>query len=310
MRRVTWWLCVASLVLVAVPVVTRLTGFETGPFALLVAFMPWVTLVCVVPLALALFARSRVLVACAAALTVLCVWFQLPLFTGGGDGEAKLTVASVNMTLGEADPDAVVALVQDNGVDLLSVQELTPQALAALADAGLDSELPYSEAIAEPGVPGTGLWSRYPISDPQDVPGFTAHTVQATVGAPGGKLTFLAIHPQAPGKHNHRNWAADLAALNDLLAHTAGPVVVAGDFNTTRDHAGFRDIEALGYRDAADQAGSGFAPTFPENRELWPLLVIDHVLERDSGLTALRTWTAIIPRADHRALIVAYGSAR
>ena len=114
MRRLTWWLGVAALVGVAVPVAARLTGIEAGPLALLVAFMPWVTLACAVPLVLALLARSRVLVAVAAVLTALCVWFQVPLFTGGSDGDTTLTVASVNMTLGAADADAVVKLVRDH----------------------------------------------------------------------------------------------------------------------------------------------------------------------------------------------------
>ena len=191
----------------------------------------------------------------------------------------------------------------------MSVQELTAEALAALAEAGLDAELPFNEAFAEPGVPGTGMWSRYPLSEQEDVAGFTAHAVRAIVDAPGGDVTVFAVHPQAPGTRNHRNWTADLGALNDVLAAQTGPVLVAGDFNTTRDQAGFRAIEALGYGDAADQAGSGFAPTFPENRELWPLVAIDHVLERDTGLVALRTQTVIIPQSDHRALVVEYGAA-
>ncbi len=41
----------------------------------------------------------------------------------------------------------------------------------------------------------------------------------------------------------------------------------------------------------------------------WPLqLVIDHVLERDTGLVALRTYTVTIPKAAHRALVVEYGA--
>ena len=309
MRRVSWWVCVTALVAVAVPIAARLTGFEAGFLALLVGFMPWVTLACAVPLGLALLARSRVLVAVALVLSAVCVWFQVPLFTGGGDGATVLTVASVNMTLGGADADAVVALVRDHQVDVLSVQELSPQALGALADAGLDAELPFHAAFAEPGVPGTGLWSRYPIAGERDLPGFTAHAIRASVEAPSGAVTVFAVHPQAPGKHNHRNWAADLNLLTDALAAETGPVYVAGDFNTTRDHAAFRGIEGLGYGDAANQAGSGFAPTFPENRELWPLVAIDHVLTRDTGTTALRTQTVNIPKSDHRALVVAYGTA-
>lgn len=308
MRRVAWWLALLSLIPIALVVGARATGVENGPLALLVAFTPWMTLACIVPLVLALLARGWWLVGLAAALAAVCIAWQVPLFTGGSGAEPSLTVASVNMTLGGADADAVVALVRDNKVDVLVLSELTPDAVDHLTSAGLARDLRYHEAFPEPGVPGTGLWSRYPLTHASDVPGFTAHAVEAVVASPGGPITVFAVHPQAPGKHNHLNWTADLSRLHDVLATVDGPVLVAGDFNTTRDHAGFRAIEGLGYADAADQAGSGFAPTFPENRELFALVAIDHVVERDAALVAVRTQTVVLSNADHRALVAFYAA--
>ena len=294
---------------VAVPVLVRLTGYERGPLFVIVSLLPWVTFACLVPLLCAALARSWMLGIVSGFALVLCLAWLTPLYTaqGGGD-DVVLTAASFNMTVGGADADAVVALVRDSHVDVIAVVELTPESREALAAAGLDDVLPYNEVAAEPGITGTGMWSRYPIQNPRPVDGFLSRAVSAQVQAPGGAFTFYAVHPQAPGPRVHARWTQDMARLKFVLAAASGPVLVAGDFNGTRDHKAFREIEGLGYADAADQAGAGFLPTFPENRELWPLVAIDHVLEGHTGWHATSVTTTVIPNADHKAFVVTYAA--
>jgi hypothetical protein len=75
----------------------------------------------------------------------------------------ELTVAGANLYYGRVDAGAVVDLVRSHEVDVLSVQELTPQAVAALGAAGLWELLPYRILRPEPRAAGTGLASRYPL---------------------------------------------------------------------------------------------------------------------------------------------------
>jgi endonuclease/exonuclease/phosphatase family metal-dependent hydrolase len=56
-----------------------------------------------------------------------------------------------------------------------------------------------------------------------------------------------------------------------------GCVIVTGDFNATLDMRPFRDLLRNGYRDAAEQAGAGFVPTF-FGGWLPALFAIDHVI--------------------------------
>ncbi len=72
--------------------------------------------------------------------------------------------------------------------------------------------------------------------------------------------------------------------------------MVPGDFNSTLDMAQFRSILDSGYRDAA-----AFAPTYPADGRLPPMLPIDHILTRNSSSS--EPWTATIPGSDHRALL-------
>jgi endonuclease/exonuclease/phosphatase (EEP) superfamily protein YafD len=100
-------------------------------------------------------------------------------------------------------------------------------------------------------------------------------------------------------------WRTEIARLHTLLDRLSsdGPVAVAGDFNATTDHAQFRALLDPGYRDAADEAGAGYLPTYPNDRWYGPVIGIDHVLIR-GGLSATSAATLDLPGSDHRALLV------
>ena len=63
----------------------------------------------------------------------------------------------------------------------------------------------------------------------------------------------------------------------------------------------FRDLLNNGYRDAVEQTGSGFPPTFPSRTWHPPLLTIDHILTRNAAASSIET--VYIPGSDHRALL-------
>ena len=130
-----------SLAAVLVPVVVRLTGWEAGPLAYAVAFLPWVALACVVPFTLAIVGHSRVLTAAVLLPFVACLVWMEPLYRSWNvlsGSDVELRVATINATLGQADADAIVAMVKDRSIDVLAVEELTPDEVDALHAAGLD----------------------------------------------------------------------------------------------------------------------------------------------------------------------------
>ncbi len=232
---------------------------------------------------------------------------QVPLATAESPPQADgalVTVASVNATFGRVSPGEVVALVRDRGVDILAVQELTPGAVNALNEAGLDEVLPHSFAAPAEGFAGIGVWSSFPVTDAAEIPGTTAHTVRMGLDAPSAAVTVVAVHPAAPGLWEQRLWDADLATLESTLGSLTGDVIAVGDFNATRDHAALMRLERLGYEDAADQAGAGSVFTFPEGRGGFPVVAIDHVLARADGWVATSVDSVALTDADHRALVV------
>lgn len=219
----------------------------------------------------------------------------------------EMRVLSSNLRLGLADSRSFVELAAKSA-DVISVSELTPEAVAGFEKAGLDHAFPFSIRHPAPGAGGIGLWSRYPLITvfPEN-----PETAAARVQVPGVRLDplVMSVHvfsPLAYDKDSVDGWEESIAGTQELLNQltvTAGmaAVIVAGDFNSTPDMRQFRDLLTNGYQNAADQTGVGLLPTFPANSWMPPLLAIDHVLIKNATATSLSALT--IAGSDHRALL-------
>jgi endonuclease/exonuclease/phosphatase (EEP) superfamily protein YafD len=222
----------------------------------------------------------------------------------GSADQAALTVMTTNLRLGHGDPQVVVSLAAGHAVDVLAVQELTDSAVAGLHEAGLDRQLPYRIVAPRAAGAGVGLWSREPLTDAAVVPGFGFDPVRARITVAGRTYTVMSFHSKAPLYNGGTGpWESDLRRLSDVMADMPSPLVVAGDFNATRDHRQFRDLlNSNGYRDAADDAGAGLLPTFPADRSVGPIARIDHVV-LSGGLVGVNAETAAVADSDHYAVI-------
>jgi endonuclease/exonuclease/phosphatase (EEP) superfamily protein YafD len=247
--------------------------------------------------------------AVAGVLTAAVAAIQVPANIGDGTPTgSRLVVLQANLRVGSADPAALVGIVRSRQVELLATEELTDQAQDGLVAAGLPELLPYRyTAPLLEGGGGLGIWSRYPLSTGRNLPHFELGVLTARVAVPGRPITFVAAHLLPPYPYPARKWRSEIARLRWTLAGLRGdqPVVVAGDFNATTDHAQFRQLLGHGYRDAAGQAGAGYLPTYPTDRWYGPVIGIDHVLLRHA--TAADARTLDLPGSDHRALVVNLG---
>ncbi|MBO0868419.1 MAG: endonuclease/exonuclease/phosphatase family protein [Micromonosporaceae bacterium] len=294
--------------------VARLAGLEVGfPGVALMAYTPYAAVASVVPLAVSLLLRQW-LVAVPVALAVACLAvLVLPRGFGGPDpagtgpeasgGGPVLRVLTSNMLVGGADPESIVDLVRTGRVDLLATQEYTPQARQRLAAAGLERLLPHQAAYPLPGVVGSALYSRFPLTDAgyRNLPGGFGQAY-ATLHVPGAPAMLVeSAHPAAPATARLiPSWRADLAAEPPATPH--GPVrVLLGDFNSTLDHVELRRLVGTGYRDAASVVGAGLTPTWPYNK-WWPKVTLDHVLA-DTRIGVRAVSVHQVHDSDHRAVL-------
>jgi endonuclease/exonuclease/phosphatase (EEP) superfamily protein YafD len=301
--RVGLWLVVVGC---AAWALVRLLGLDRvgGPLIPMIAFTPYVAVGTLAVFGLAVAARAWWAVGVAAVSAVVLLLCVLPrsIADGGGavDGP-RLRVLSSNMMIGGAEAGAIVELVRSHGVQLLAVQEFTPEAERALDAAGLSHLLPHRVSYPQPGSGGSGIFSRFPLRDTglRTLPSGSTQAA-ATVLVPGATAVSVeSAHPCAPLPPDCSR--IDLTA--EPLATPDGVVrVLVGDFNATLDHVRLRRLIATGYRDAASVRGRGFTASWPYDEKRWiPGVTIDHVLaDRRVGVAGYAVHR--VPRSDHRAV--------
>jgi len=232
------------------------------------------------------------------------VYWLSPLYVGGG-GRADLVVMSANLEFGHGDAATVVRTATSHHVDVLVLQEVTPEENTALARAGLAKLLPHHAGQPAHGAKGTMVFSRFAVDEILPLTlGNGGLDVRVATIVP---FRLLAVHTEQPVK-GPVGWRRDLGVLRERAraAVHEGPTLAVGDFNATQDHALFRRVLGEGMYDAAEEAGSGWQTTWPSK---WrgtsprPLIALDHVLT-SNGFTAVRTSTVEVPHTDHLALVV------
>ena len=276
---------------------------------LIASFTPLFLPVTVIALGLLVLSRRRYLAVAAAAVLALGVWTQAPLYWSEHRAAAavdspKVRVMQANIYLGQADTEAVVRTVGDRDVDLLTVSELTDSAVAGLARAGISEKLPYSFLRPTAGGGGTGIYSRYPLSGGEVLPGFVLHNLRATMDLPGAEPTAVyALHPLPPYPEPAYRWMAELRHLRSILGNEPNPMIVGADFNSTYDHGQYRRILDAGspILDAAEYVGAGIVATYPADRRYPAVLAIDRILTR--GGTPMSFSRIEIPGSDHHGVI-------
>ena len=211
-----------------------------------------------------------------------------------------LRVLTVNLFHGRGDAETVVALARQVEADVLFLQELTADAVTRLKQAGLADLMPHTRLEPRRGSGGSGIYSRFPLSEGPEVAPVRAAQPTGLLELPSGEaMELICVHPSAPAlrRYGAVRWRAELAVLPPPGRL---PRVLAGDFNATIDHAAFRDVLRLGYADAARQAGRALTPTWgPPGKSA--VLTLDHVLvDRNCAVRACSVH--VVPGSDHRAV--------
>lgn len=218
----------------------------------------------------------------------------------------QVRLMTSNLLTGIADADAIVREVKARRVDILTMQELTPEMVRDLQRAGLDQVLPNRVFLDEPGGSGSGIASRYPLKLRNLTPPGTLQQAGALVDLPGKDIEVVSVHPLPPVvTDGPEAWQRELAGL-PAPDSTGALRVLAGDFNATLDHVGLTRLLNKGYVDAADQVGKGLIHTWPSKVGIWPPPVtIDHVLV-DTKILVDTLDVFDVPGSDHRAIVTQF----
>jgi endonuclease/exonuclease/phosphatase (EEP) superfamily protein YafD len=284
-------------------------GLDDGSLlAPLMAFTPYAAIAALLITGLAVALGNWAASAVTAIATLCLATAVLPRAIGDGTasaaGRETFDVLSANIYRGNADPEALVEMVERLRPDLLAIQGMTPPFAARLRAAGIDRLLPERRLavdIERPKMPGRGIYSRLPLRGLGEFGPLDLRTLGARVRLPSGReLRVVDVHPHTPKVGHIDSWRRSLEGMPS--AGTGAPWVLVGDFNATLDQSELRDVVDRGYQDAGEVAGKGLEPTWPQGRDDLPLLVtIDHVLA-DRRLGVVEYSVLPQPGSDHRAV--------
>jgi endonuclease/exonuclease/phosphatase (EEP) superfamily protein YafD len=282
----------------------RAFGLDAGyPAVPLITYTLFVLPVAVLATVVALALRQWAPAALAAAAAVALGGVIAPRALGGPDSVSGMPVRvmSANVLRGSGDAEILMANAREHRVDLLCVQELTPEFAAQLDGLGIARLLPHRVLSVQEGVSGSGIYSRYPL---RRIPlADRASSSASARAAPGITIEVSSIHtiPVPASPSGVDGWGASLRQLPGASAN--GPIrVLAGDFNATLDQSDFRDLLDRGYYDAGERMGDGLAPTWPAIRSTGRYLpvTIDHVLYDRDRVGVLDYDVLALPGSDHR----------
>lgn len=232
----------------------------------------------------ALLLRSWPLVAAFALIACIHSFALRDLWLGGHTAAAAegepLKIASVNVLRRNDSPDEVLEFARTSDADVLVLIDARGKRWRdTLADVGqiYPHQAPASWRDGAPVI----LFSRRPIIEESVIRPPTGERpyLAAEIGIGKQTLTVVGVHPTSPKPQEPRDTKRrnlQLDYLADLIEDASGPVVLAGDFNTTPWSPHFGDlVEQAGLRHAG--VGHGYIGTWPVG--FWPLRIpIDHIL--------------------------------
>jgi endonuclease/exonuclease/phosphatase (EEP) superfamily protein YafD len=229
---------------------------------------------------LAAVLRRWRLAAVALVIVATHVWWTFPLVVGGPQPFSHPAVSTVLLTVNlnghRHTGPAVSALIRTRRPGLVVLSEASP-----LSTAGLDlRSYPVAVTDIRPGTAGWAVLSTWPLIEQRRVSLGDRQMPRLVLRRPdGGRLILWQVHPTAPVPSRFADWRRQLKQIRAAIQAdetSPDPVVVAGDFNATRDIPEFRRLLDDGWRDASD--GHGLMATWPADGRLPPLLRLDHIL--------------------------------
>jgi endonuclease/exonuclease/phosphatase (EEP) superfamily protein YafD len=302
------WIAVAGMAVSAVsPWVERVVWrWATAVRAL----MPWSALSAGPVAAGALVTRRWRLAATSAGVALAGAGMAAPLIRRrpqpAADAAAhRLKVIHSNLLyINRRVPDVPATLARYDA-DVVTFSELTPSHAAHLRRSSLAATYPYRVELPARYASGTGLWSRFPLTERVST-NTKHHTVVVDIDLPGGPVRVIVLHTQSPFTH-HGQWEHDLRQLATLTVDH--PALMTGDFNASWWHPEFRRLLEHGWRDAHIESGRGLKCSWPTDR--WhpvfhlhpPFVRLDHALVND-GLAVLDVDDFDVPGSDHLGLVV------
>ena len=292
-------LIVISALIAALPYVPWLAG---GIVPKVQAFASWLLLVPLGAMIFTLLKRKR---RTAIAIGVLLIIGLIPQVhfapTGQSETTGELRVLSFNAYRAEASSNELAALIKEEQPDLLILVETNERLHQDLTSLGALDGLDFRTAPAPAGgVRDTVIFSKNPMAEidsglsERDTGWFAMPTVEVEVGQQ--RVLVAGVHVYPPLK-DAKLWRRGLSAIDTWVqAHPESPMILAGDFNSTRGHRLYTDAVA----GLAEASGLRPQATWPQGMLPFPVIEIDHIIGQ--AVTFSQAGATPVSGSDHLAV--------
>jgi vancomycin resistance protein VanJ len=242
-------------------------------------------------------------------------WTLVLLSAGGPLRPAPVTsgpgfvAMTYNLHYGRIPPARLTAALATSGADIIGLQELDEAQATAIARDLRDS-YPH-QALFPGGIAGTGIVSRYPIHEAQQLELYPERPdLLALIEVDGHQITVVVGHPLPPRLYRYAfdTYAATDAQIEalDRLASASAPSLLLADLNLTPLHAQYAELRASGLVDSFAEAGTGLGLTLPRRAgaiPMPPFVRIDYVWHTPD-LGASDAWVGSDAGSDHLPVLV------
>ena len=262
--------------------------------------------------------RRKAMIAANAMVALFLVFtllgFNVPFGGGATPGAVGIRVMTYNIHHASKGAELIARNVRMYRPDVVCLQEANPEGNGHDPAVELQRLLPEMHCAAHQQLV---VFSRYPITECEAHPApvdYWRVPLQITVLPGGRRVTIIDMHlntaARAETLMDHRGttpaYLSDAARvravqIDRLLRVTqriAGPVIVAGDFNTPPRGLLYRQLTGE-FVDSFAAAGWGFGYSFSSDL---PAMRIDYIFA-GKGLRPVRCVTPALPGSDHRPVI-------
>ncbi len=198
----------------------------------------------------------------------------------------QFRLAVANVYVDNTTPSDAARQLTESGVDVIVIAEATPEFMRIFTSVGGDASHPhrvcdptdtsdYAVAIASslPLGPNSAVRTIGPL-----------RLAVAEVEIGGIVTTIAALNPRSTFDQDGQEiWKDQIDELKSYVPTVSGPLVVAGDLNSTEFRPEFEELLEVGLDDAIDSLGQAWKPSF-SLKSVWPLGAFGVVARLDQAL--------------------------
>jgi endonuclease/exonuclease/phosphatase (EEP) superfamily protein YafD len=177
----------------------------------------------------------------------------------------RLQLGVANVYVDNATPEAAARQLTECGAAVVLIAEATPAFMRIFDSVGGDTSHPHRVwDPADTSDYAVAIASSLPLGSGSAIRSLGALRVAvAEVDVGGVFTTIVGLNPRATFDSDGQEiWKEQIEELKSYVPTVAGPLVVAGDFNSTEFRPEFEELLQIGLDDAIDALGQAWKPSF------------------------------------------------